>query len=722
MPSLSDVKIAYKGVALVLLPLLLSLFFLGLLAWLLQQSEIEAKREARARSVQERTNGLGTCFMEMVSTVGSYVLTSGSSFRQTYKDLLERNEDIRHELELLSANNEEQSKALAKLVKTQARAFEIMNGLMELSDRHDRVELLQVLGMRTELESTVKEFMSEISRFSKLQKDYSKQNKPQASLWKQRIWQVVVGGFIATFLASVLVAVLFARSITARLNLLIANADRLASNSPLLPRLPGRDEVAILDSVFHKMADTLEIAAKRERAIVENAVDVIFSVSANNGFVSVNPAATRIWGYEPAELIGVPIMKVVQEIEQTSRQLDLIRQTHQAGSFENFCLRKDGTSLSMLWSADWSDLEQAFFCVAHDITERKESERLLRESEARVRLIIETMPISLLIVSCTGLIELANSWTEKMFGVPASKLAEQQLSQLLPETANTADLESLMIERFDGKLRETEARTASGDMLPVEVTSKGFAYKEDRKHIVALLDITERHNIQRLKKEFIAMLAHDLRAPLAAVRMCLSLLLDGAYGSLNDAGSSAITKTEGEVERLIQLVNDMLEVERIESGELKLDREVVSIDLIVMKSIDAIAPLAEKAQVQISTMLSPCETLADGHRLIQVIVNLLANAIKFSPPGSTITVTAYETDTAVEVQVADQGRGIPAAMQSTVFDRFRQVENKDATEKGGSGLGLAICKSIVLAHQGEIAVSSEPGKGSTFRFKIPIPD
>ncbi len=726
MPSLSDVKIAYKGVALVLLPLLFSVVVLGLLAWLLQQAEIDANREAHARSIQERTNNLGTCFMEAVSTVGSYVLTSGSSFIDRYHEKQLRNEEICRELEALTVGNAEQAQALKRLEKLESRAFETMNAVMQLSEAQDRFSLLQIVGMRTELEGTVKQFMGEVSAFSNMEKRFSRTRQPTAAaLWKQRIWQLVIGGFVTSVLVSIFVAMLFARSITARLNLLVKNAERLAEKSPLLPKLPGKDEVAILDSVFHEMARSLEEAAKRERSIVENAVDVIFSLNTANRFIAVNPAASKIWQFAPQELIGESLAKVVVGVVETEEHLERIRSNRHSNSFENTCRQNDGTMISMLWSVDWSDVEQAFFCVAHDITSRKEAEQLLRESEARVRMIVETMPISLLIADENGRIELANSWTEKMFGFNAEYLTEQTVSELLvlnTSASSELDFGAVIKERFEGKLREVQARTASGETLPVEVAAKRFSYQGQEKHLVALLDITERHNIQRLKKEFIAMLAHDLRAPLGAVRLCLSLLMDGAYGSINEAGRSALGKTEGEVERLIQLVNDMLEAERLESGEMKLDREVVAMDMIVMKSIDAVSPLADKAGVHIEPRLSSCETLADGHRLIQVVVNLVANAIKFSPRGSTITVTCHESNSAIEVRVTDQGRGIPVALQAAVFERFRQVERTDATEKGGSGLGLAICKAIVLAHQGEIGVTSEPDKGSTFWFRIPIPE
>jgi two-component system, OmpR family, sensor histidine kinase VicK len=168
------------------------------------------------------------------------------------------------------------------------------------------------------------------------------------------------------------------------------------------------------------------------------------------------------------------------------------------------------------------------------------------------------------------------------------------------------------------------------------------------------------------------------------------------------------------------MINTLLDVERMESGNMEMNKEVAEISTIVSQAVNSVGYLAEKSGIKIVSEFEPIEAFADAGSLVQVMVNLLANAIKFSPSGSTITISALETPHFIEVRVSDQGRGIPKDALPSVFDRFKQVEASDRTEKGGSGLGLAICKSIIEAHGGIIGVESAEGKGTTFWWRLPV--
>jgi signal transduction histidine kinase len=227
----------------------------------------------------------------------------------------------------------------------------------------------------------------------------------------------------------------------------------------------------------------------------------------------------------------------------------------------------------------------------------------------------------------------------------------------------------------------------------------------------------KRLELENLKQQFVAMISHDLRTPLTAIKSYFSLLSDGTYGQLTERGVQRSKLAETSVQSLISMVSDLLDVEKFEAGKLEMNCQNTSLQAIVDKSLDAVRGMAEQQKVKLEARDVATEVYADADRLVRVLVNLLGNAIKFSPADSTVSISSTVTNGWVEVRVVDQGRGIPAAHKEAIFDRFQQVEIEDDTSKGGSGLGLAICKAIVEAHGGTIGVDSEEGKGSTFWFR-----
>lgn len=226
--------------------------------------------------------------------------------------------------------------------------------------------------------------------------------------------------------------------------------------------------------------------------------------------------------------------------------------------------------------------------------------------------------------------------------------------------------------------------------------------------------------VEEMKQQFVAMISHDLRTPLTSVCGFLEMLEHGAYGSLSDQGQQRTQLAERNISRLISLINDLLDMEKLESGRLELAPETIPLEPVAVRSVDAVRVFAEQHKVNIVIEPMDCTVYADGNRLVQVLVNLISNAVKFSPADSTITVSARPKGDLIDVRIADQGRGVPPQFREAIFERFRQVKTTDATQKGGTGLGLAICKAIVEQHGGAIGVESEEGKGSTFWFTVPV--
>lgn len=224
--------------------------------------------------------------------------------------------------------------------------------------------------------------------------------------------------------------------------------------------------------------------------------------------------------------------------------------------------------------------------------------------------------------------------------------------------------------------------------------------------------------VDRQKKEFLAVVSHDLRSPLMSVQGTLTLMTNGILGELSDKAKMRLEDAEADVGRLINLINDLLDTELLESGEFDLHLEDVSVSRLIDRSLKSVESLAEKAQIQLDSQATETNIHADEDRLVQVLVNLLSNAIKFSNAGTSISITTAAIDGKVEIRIKDSGRGIPPALQKEIFERYKQVELADSREKGGSGLGLFICKKIIDAHQGEIGVESTEGAGSSFWIRI----
>lgn len=228
------------------------------------------------------------------------------------------------------------------------------------------------------------------------------------------------------------------------------------------------------------------------------------------------------------------------------------------------------------------------------------------------------------------------------------------------------------------------------------------------------------HRAEQAKQEFVSMISHDLRSPLTSLQTTLAMTAKGSYGKLSEKGQTRIESAERNVLRLINLINELLDIEKMEAGMLELKKAPCKLASVVDNAIDSVRPLAESNQIRLLTSSSDVTVDCDANRLTQVLVNLLSNAVKYSPPEGEVNVFIENSVDWIEVQVKDQGNGIPAEHLGQIFDRFQQVESDENFKKGGSGLGLAIAKAIIEAHDGQIGVDSRVGQGTRMWFRLPL--
>jgi two-component system sensor histidine kinase VicK len=242
--------------------------------------------------------------------------------------------------------------------------------------------------------------------------------------------------------------------------------------------------------------------------------------------------------------------------------------------------------------------------------------------------------------------------------------------------------------------------------------------------VVAFTDISERNALDRMKDEFISTVSHELRTPLTSLRAALGLVAAGALSAKPEKMRQMMEIAIGNTDRLVRLVNDILDLERIGSGKAELHRTLCSMDELMRRTIALLSTAAQKANVRFVVEANGVQVYADPDRILQTLTNLVSNAIKFSPQSETliseIHLTAHHVapDEAL-IEIEDQGRGIPQDKLQEIFERFKQVDASDSRAMGGTGLGLAICRSIIQQHGGSIWATSTLGQGSTFHFTLP---
>ncbi|HEX5870205.1 MAG TPA: response regulator, partial [Longimicrobium sp.] len=270
------------------------------------------------------------------------------------------------------------------------------------------------------------------------------------------------------------------------------------------------------------------------------------------------------------------------------------------------------------------------------------------------------------------------------------------------------------------EVKDAHFRRTDGSAFPVEYASTPIVEEgQITGAVVSFRDVTERREVDRLKDEFVSVVSHELRTPLTSIRGSLGLLAAGKLGEVPEKGRRMLDIAVQNTDRLVRLINDILDIERIESGRVTMELHPTDAADLAHQAVDVMQAMAEKAGVRLYAWADRQPMEADADRILQVLTNLLSNAIKFSPPGGEVTVNVDREGPEVVFRVRDGGRGIPEDRLESIFERFQQVDSSDAREKGGTGLGLAICRSIVQQHGGRIWVESEPGVGSTFTFTLP---
>ncbi len=388
---------------------------------------------------------------------------------------------------------------------------------------------------------------------------------------------------------------------------------------------------------------------------------------------------------------------------------------------ENIARLKDGRLLKPVMNGN--DELATLDAVIHQTAYAMRRElKVLKASEQRVRALIENLPLGIVMLDESGTIEYVNRNIEATFGIASHQLLGKRLGRLFSPGQTLPTIFSPqqgLAATAPGRIQEFSALHKTGSTFPVELMMATIEMEGADKSLAMIVDATEKHKLRQIRQTFVSMVRTELKAPLTKVASFFSQLGSLVFGPISEKAADTTVLMEQNIERLLVLLNDLFDLEKLESGKIEIERSPAKLKTIFERSVSAVQMFAQKHKVQIQ--VNDCDLVLpiDANRIVQVLVNFLSNAIKFSPAGSVVTVAVRQTADHVQIGVIDHGRGVPASHLQSIFVAYKQVEESDAKKKGGTGLGLAICKAIVESHGGEIGVDSEEGKGSIFWLKLP---
>ncbi|MEM9214305.1 MAG: ATP-binding protein [Cyanobacteria bacterium P01_F01_bin.150] len=442
------------------------------------------------------------------------------------------------------------------------------------------------------------------------------------------------------------------------------------------------------------------------------------------------PLKSRLWGLLIAHQCGGPRKWAEFELELMQQLADQIGiAIAQAELLEN---------LETIVAIRTRELRQANQKLQQEIADRIQAENALRRNEEQLRLITDALPVLIAYVDTKQRYRFNNAAYTDWLGKSFQALQGKHLKTIWGDRIYER-MRPWVKKALAGETVSYENDIHFAGQMPRSVDITYVPHQDDKtgaiKGFFALTsDISDRKAVERMKDEFISVVSHELRTPLTSIHSALKLLATGQLGKLSTDGQQMLGIADENTDRLVRLVNNVLDLQRIESGAVTMDRQMCDAAELMVKATEAMQAMARQYQIELLTTPMSIDLWVDADYIVQALTNLLSNAIKFSTPQTTVSLSVKcprprkrrrskksRTPTTVEFRVQDQGPGIPKDKLESIFERFHQVDSSDARKKGGTGLGLTICRKIIEQHDGEIWAESVEGEGSTFIFTLPIP-
>lgn len=485
---------------------------------------------------------------------------------------------------------------------------------------------------------------------------------------------------------------------------------------------------------------------------IDMSVDMFCIAGFDGFFKNLNPAWEKTLGFSIAELKAKPYAEFIHPDDRQASASEASRLENEdvTFAFENRYLCKDGSYKWLSWDAVSTLQRKTIYAVARDITQRKRAEELLLETQERYRRLFDNNPHPTWVYDQETLRFLrVNRSAVKKYGYSVDEFLAMTIKDIRPSEDVPMLLDNVACVQ-DGKenIGIWRHRRKDGSDIDVEITSYAMTFAGRAAEVVVAVDVTQRQRNEaekrklidklaagnreldlrnreveratRLKSKFLASMSHELRTPLNAIVGFSDLLADGSPGPLNDKQKRFVNHIKQGSAHLLQLINDILDLSKIEAGQLELRVEDFLVKDALPEVLSTIHPLATAKNIRVQYKFDTHSAVhADRVRVKQVLYNLLSNAVKFTPKGGRIDVDCVEKREEVCLSVTDTGIGIRAEDQAAIFEEFRQLEGNKESVGEGTGLGLAITKRLVEQQGGTISLTSEPGKGSRFTFTLP---
>jgi PAS domain S-box-containing protein len=485
----------------------------------------------------------------------------------------------------------------------------------------------------------------------------------------------------------------------------------------------------ITDITKEKNAETaLKLSQEKYRTLVETTEDFVWEVDRSGIYTYCSPQVETLLGHRPEDMLGkTPFdFMTAEDAEMIAGKFSEIVGKEQAFSLlENTNLHCDGSEVVLESSGvpffDADGRLAGYRGIDRNITVRKRAEEELRLAAS----VFENVSEGILITDVAGTIQSVNTAYKTI-----TQLSEEELIGKNPRVLQSGRHDPQFYKQMWASIRgsghwqgEIWNRRSNGEIFPQWLTINAIKDRRGRttNYVGVAWDVSDLKASQRMKEEFITTISHELRTPLTSVLVSLGMLKTNMQEQLPEQAQKLITLAHSNSRRLVRLISDILDIEKIEAGKMTFHFEPLELITLVRRVVEDSKVLAEAAQISLS-----CRTLStddwikgDADRLMQALTNLLSNAIKYSPPGESVEVMVQEHGAMLRIAVTDHGPGIPLEFQDQIFRKFAQVEQPDSGEKAGTGLGLSIAKLIVQKHNGQIDFQSKPGVGTVFFIDLP---
>lgn len=681
-----------------------------------------------------------------------YLLTGEPQYLQPYNAAIQVLDPEMQKLQQLTADNPEQQQRSARLQQLVANKLDSLSKAVTARDQQG-IEAAITVVQTNQGRALMDQIRVVINEIKAAENQLLQARSQQAKTAARFMSLMIVSCSLGTFSLVALISVLQDRELQRRRQ---AEAALRIAKEELELRVIER--TAELQA---KNADLRESETKF-RQLAETIQEVFWISNPKQGkLLYVSPAYESIWGRSCDNLYqNFQEWNDAIHPEDRSRVKRAFAEQVLQGTYdeEYRIIRSDG---SVRWIRDRGfpvqhtlDQQCRVTGIAEDITDRKRADHALRESEAKFRSLSESSPVGIFLTDAQGQCTYTNPRYQAILGCSL----EDTLGEGWTQFIHPDDREQVVHQWAEAVVQSqdylfNEIRLLLNDHSVRYVRVRSAPVLANAGYVISYIgtveDITEQRAVEQMKRDFISIVSHELRTPLTAIRGSLGLVAGGVYDRNPEKRQKMLQIAATQTDRLVRLVNDILDLSRLESGQIKLTMQSCEAGTLMLQAVETMRAHAEQHDITLVVQPLEVQLWASPDSIIQTLTNLLSNAIKFSPPGTTVTLNAEiekaddtsgpyngsdsDTFTAmisptstssfstyVRFSIQDQGRGIPPDQLETVFGQFQQVDASDAREKGGTGLGLAICRGIVQQHGGRIWVESRLGQGSTFYFTLPV--